>query len=326
MMIKYYPSFYGQFRCLASDCPDSCCAQWEIPVDDKSWEFFSSLQTPFGEKIRAGVATDADGDRIFTQTGSRCPFLNAENLCDIRINLGWEHTCEVCRQHPDFIEEYDDFTEICPSFSCPAAAQLITAAPAGAYPRHSSSSPDSYLVFALGLRNRVLDILDRGGDFSSLASACLSEVFSAENAFASDYPEDDIDFPRAEYDGIYPSKQLDYYDGILSVCSRNEILTDEWKGILEKCAAADENAVNSAFLQTDGEMTQALKYLFYRFFLKAVNGYPVSFLAELLVQLVCTLKAFSVITGKPFAEICRLCSKETEHSAENLSSFAEYFL
>ena len=25
-----YPEYYKQFRCLAGECPDTCCVGWEI--------------------------------------------------------------------------------------------------------------------------------------------------------------------------------------------------------------------------------------------------------------------------------------------------------
>ena len=32
------PSLDREFRCLTSACPDTCCAGWEIPVDEESAE------------------------------------------------------------------------------------------------------------------------------------------------------------------------------------------------------------------------------------------------------------------------------------------------
>lgn len=324
-MKKYYPIFYSDFKCLASDCPDTCCAGWEIPVDEKTEVYFLKSDTPFAEKVRNSITVNAANEKIFRQVGGRCPMLNSENLCDIRINCGWEYTCEVCHMYPDFIEEYDGYQEICPSFSCPAAVKLIMGKNA-IYPRHNTRSNDIYLEFLLDLRNRVFDILDNEPDFFVAADECLSEIYAAEYAFSETYDFDDIDFQNEEYDGIFPEKQLEYYDGILSVFLRNEGLTTEWKKILIQCNSACENTVNDAMIEPDGSMINAFKYLVFRFFTKAVNGYSVSILTELLVNLVYTLKAFAVITNKPFEDICRLASKETEHNTGNIAAFAEFFL
>ena len=33
--MKYHkPSFFDQFKCIGSACTDTCCAGWEIEVDD----------------------------------------------------------------------------------------------------------------------------------------------------------------------------------------------------------------------------------------------------------------------------------------------------
>ena len=30
-----YPDYYRQFTCIGGECPDTCCAGWEIVIDDK---------------------------------------------------------------------------------------------------------------------------------------------------------------------------------------------------------------------------------------------------------------------------------------------------
>ena len=32
------PHFYDKFVCTAGDCPDTCCAGWQIMIDDASLE------------------------------------------------------------------------------------------------------------------------------------------------------------------------------------------------------------------------------------------------------------------------------------------------
>ena len=33
-----YPDYYRQFTCIGGECPDTCCAGWEIVIDDKTLE------------------------------------------------------------------------------------------------------------------------------------------------------------------------------------------------------------------------------------------------------------------------------------------------
>ena len=30
------PDYYKEFSCIAGACPDTCCAGWQIVIDDKS--------------------------------------------------------------------------------------------------------------------------------------------------------------------------------------------------------------------------------------------------------------------------------------------------
>ena len=37
--MKYHkPSFFDQFKCIGSACTDTCCAGWEIEVDETTAE------------------------------------------------------------------------------------------------------------------------------------------------------------------------------------------------------------------------------------------------------------------------------------------------
>ena len=50
--MKYtVPDYYQDFECIAGDCPDTCCAGWQIVIDKKSqkkyklrlWEWLSEI-------------------------------------------------------------------------------------------------------------------------------------------------------------------------------------------------------------------------------------------------------------------------------------------
>ena len=36
MKIAYH-EFYRDFKCIANKCPDSCCKEWDVVVDDDSY-------------------------------------------------------------------------------------------------------------------------------------------------------------------------------------------------------------------------------------------------------------------------------------------------
>ena len=33
-MLLRVPDYFEQFRCLAGDCPHTCCAKWEVVIDE----------------------------------------------------------------------------------------------------------------------------------------------------------------------------------------------------------------------------------------------------------------------------------------------------
>lgn len=116
------PHYYRRFRCIASECPDTCCAGWEISIDDRTLKKYRKLKGTFGRRVRAGVDWRK---KIFRQNNGRCAFLNRENLCELCLEGGSESFCRTCRLYPRHVEEYEDCREISLSLSCMAAAELI---------------------------------------------------------------------------------------------------------------------------------------------------------------------------------------------------------
>lgn len=124
-MREIYPSHYAAFHCIAGACPDSCCKEWEIVVDTASAERYRSVSGTLGERLRQTMITDADGDIVFQEHNSRCPFWNAQQLCDIHGELGEDALCETCRLFPRITQDYGDFIEFDISPACPEAARLL---------------------------------------------------------------------------------------------------------------------------------------------------------------------------------------------------------
>ena len=124
-MKNYYIPKDGEFRCIAGACPDSCCAGWEIVLDDASVERYRTVSGGLGERIRQAMAEDADGDVIFAAQDGKCPFWNTEKLCDIHATLGEQALCNTCRKFPRITQDYGDFVEYDLSMECPEAARML---------------------------------------------------------------------------------------------------------------------------------------------------------------------------------------------------------
>lgn len=120
------PSFYKDFKCIAGECPDSCCQGWEVDADSGSLSYYKSLNSDFKKRIESMLSKDEFGNTVFRLTDDkRCPFLNKENLCDMHIALGQEHTPYTCRTFPRFINDFGSVREMGLSFSCPVASDIM---------------------------------------------------------------------------------------------------------------------------------------------------------------------------------------------------------
>jgi len=127
-MIYSKPSYYDSFRCIAGACPDSCCKEWSVQVDDFSAEYYRSLPGDLGDTLRR-VLVEEDGDTVMAIRDGRCPMWRQDGLCRIQAELGEEALCDVCRDFPRISHDFGDFAELQLELSCPEAARLILTAP-----------------------------------------------------------------------------------------------------------------------------------------------------------------------------------------------------
>lgn len=328
-MKKYTPSYYDRFSCLAGECPDTCCAAWEITAEDELIKKLEALGTDFSAEVLGKMKINDDGEHIFALENGRCPFLNADNLCDIHIKIGEEYTCGVCRQHPRFIEEYDGFTEIALSLSCPAAADIIFGEKLteSTYPCPEAETDDILLEKLIIFRDRLI----RSAAESGSISAAFGEVLEMSDILQDIYDYFGFeDMPEAQNDGscdltdFIPEDFSDAY--IAFLLKRTEILTDRWKEMLEKASAVRfDKEKSTAFLKENGaDMLKVFAYYLYRYYLKAVNDENIILHALFVVISVTVCAEISLRTGESFRETARLYSKETEHDTVNIDLAEEY--
>ena len=116
------PHFYDKFVCTAGDCPDTCCAGWQIMIDEDSLEKYKSVQGEFRKRLHNSINWE---EECFCQNDRRCAFLNDENLCDLYKALGPDALCDTCRLYPRHTEEFEGLRELSLSLSCPEAAKII---------------------------------------------------------------------------------------------------------------------------------------------------------------------------------------------------------
>ena len=117
------PYYYRKFRCTADKCPDTCCAGWQIVIDEETLEKYHAFEGPFGNRLANSIDWR---EGVFKQyEDKRCAFLDENNLCDIYTEAGPEMFCRTCKSYPRHFEEFENVREISLAMSCPEAAKLI---------------------------------------------------------------------------------------------------------------------------------------------------------------------------------------------------------
>ena len=303
-MIHIYPSYYKKFKCIANECPDSCCKDWDVVVDEESESFYNSVHTPFGEKIRSLTITDNDGDRIFVSQNGKCPFWNKDMLCDIYINLGEEHLCETCKNFPRITQDYTDFVEHTLSLACPEGARLIL------------EEENDYSEFD----NFIYNESDKLMDFLLKARAKTSKIFKDRKLSFAQRLKEALRYNKDiqnSLDEIFESESVSDLSYIFEFHNKLEIMSNEWKEIL---ASASKNEPDT---NHDVEFERLALYYIYRYYLNAIDSYNV---LSTIKRIAC---AYIVLSRCELERDCtrlmQLYSKEVEHSYENSEMLEDEF-
>ena len=123
--MKYVQFDYvNKFSCLAGKCPDTCCKDWQIILDEDAIARYASLPGELGEQVRAAMLME-NGETRFRERGGNCVLLRDDGLCPLQAAYGAEMLCRTCFTHPRFTEEYGQTAELTLSASCPEAARLL---------------------------------------------------------------------------------------------------------------------------------------------------------------------------------------------------------
>ena len=338
-MKTLYPAYSDSFRCLPGACPDSCCRAWEICIDPDTASFYHSVPGALGEKLRSCLSVDEEGDAYFPLTEGRCPFWDKDGLCEIHAALGEAATSTVCRQFPYFIEEYEGFTERCPSLSCPAAAELIFAERLDdtVYPVPPATEDPLLELLSAG-RAAALKTAARYGFAESAVriramAQDLQEIYDCfdPSDVIYDFDAVSVDAAYAETDASDDARFRELTERYLRFLSEGtEILTEEWRGMLrtalDKAAEKDSvlcEAENGAAVEPEGTGA-VLRYFLYRCFLKPVNDGEILLWTEFILFSVAACREIARRTGREFSFVARRYSKEIEHDTENVDRILDF--
>lgn len=119
------PDYYSGFACLMGECRHTCCAGWEIDIDEDTMELYRSVPGETGERLRSCIDESGEAPCFRLTEDERCPFLNDHGLCELIISGGENMLCQICADHPRFRNFFSDRTEVGLGLCCEAAARLI---------------------------------------------------------------------------------------------------------------------------------------------------------------------------------------------------------
>lgn len=122
-MKEYVLSYYPKFKCIAEKCQHTCCAGWEINIDEQSLIKYEQCVSNFSHTLKKGI--NFKKSKFKSDKFKRCAFLNDDGLCELLINLGEKNLCQVCADHPRFRSFFNDRTETGLGFCCEEASRII---------------------------------------------------------------------------------------------------------------------------------------------------------------------------------------------------------
>lgn len=307
------PSYYRAFHCLAADCPDSCCKEWDIEIDAPSALRYRALPGALGEQLRACLS-DTECGTVMLQSDGRCPMWRSDGLCQIQTQLGADALCDVCATYPRLRHDYGSFVELGLELSCPEAARLILTSPDApdVIRTEPGGDPPEYDLAAMRILRRtraeVLAFL-RGSEYpldEALAVALLyahavqNELDGGEEAVLS--PQDMLSSARSLAQNASDSAFIAFY-------SELEILTDAWRTRLSSPSPAPWS-------------TPLRKFACYgitRYWLQAVSDFDLIGRAKLVIA-ACIL--VRLLGGDPVAT-AQLYAKEIENDADNVDAILD---
>ncbi len=290
---------FSGFRCLAGDCPDTCCAGWEIDLDPEALHYYEAMPGALGREVRQRLRTE-DGYTFFALEQGRCPFLNPAGLCRLILEQGEKALSVTCQAHPRFVEEYGSLRETCLSISCPEAARLLLDGPVELVTRQTPEPEaeedldEDYLKELLELREMLFSLVQTEPPASS--AAAILELAG---------------------DGTLE------LSGFFAAMGRMEFTSPRLPAALQRV----DSAVPWAEMEEPGR--RLMLYFLYRYVLRAVWDGRVTEKLLLCVYAAASILCLSRCWDGPEPERVRraasLFSREVEHSDENLALLYSFF-
>lgn len=292
------PDYYDKFKCIADKCRHTCCAGWEIDVDEESLKRYQDIDGRIGEKLKENIVMD-ENPHFKLGEEERCPFLNEKNLCEIILECGEDKLCQICSDHPRFRNDLNNEEEIGVGLCCEAAARLILEKEDKTVliGENDSEQFDDFLEEEIyQTRREAIEIIqDRTISMEKRANKVLERF--------------EVQIPQKSAD-----EWLEFYVSL-------ERMDEEWTSELYKLKDCDE-VKEKELSQFEIPFEQFFVYMLYRHLpqsqdfidLKAQIGY--CYVNYKLLRRLCSVKDDGCSQDE-MLELARMLSSEIEYSEEN---------
>lgn len=316
-MLVRFPAYYGDFRCLAGACPDSCCAGWDILVDADAHELYRTLSGAVADRLRQNLTVDEDGQTMMAMVDGRCPMWRQDGLCDLQLNYGEAALCQVCREFPRIRQDYGSFTEYLLELSCPEAARLILDSPIRAMVTQEAPGGDEP-DYDAALMTRLLET--RGAALALLAqesrtpaqALSLVLLYAHHVQAAIDGADDRVFDPRTALETANRLGSKGDFRLLAGFYQNLEILTPDWRQLLERDAAP----------MVSPALCRIAAYGVQRYWLQAVSDYDLVCRVKLIVSGVILIAHLAGTQGSCL-RTAQLYSKEIENDADNVEAILD---
>ena len=312
-MLITKPDYFDRFRCIAGACPDSCCKEWDVQVDEASAALYRSLPGDLGDRLRE-VLKEEDGETVMTILEGRCPMWRDDGLCRIQAEHGEAALCRTCREFPRLTHDYGDFVERGLELSCPEAAKFILSqsrpvtvaeeAPGGEEPEYDEEA----MALLKATRETALDLLfDPARSVPEALALTLLYGYQVQGWLDGDAPqtfqaEAALESVREFAKSGSSQEMADFF---LSL----ELLTADWESLLNAPSPAPWTRRHLALAG----------YLIQRYWLQAVSDYDLYCRVKFIVISCLLVKHL----GGDIFRTAQLYSKEIENNIDNVEAILD---
>lgn len=294
-MKDYVFNYYKDFNCIADACKHTCCAGWNILIDNKTLKGYKKNKSQFKTALCQGI--DFKNKQFRLDENKRCVFLNKNNLCEIIINESKSSLCQVCRDHPRFRTFLKGRVEMGLGLTCEEACRIIltnkdkmSLIPVDSKKERLSKLDKELLIF----RKDILDVLQ---DRSIKIIDRLNNVLGKNNLTIKD-------------------EQLNEF---LTFIKGLEILDLDWQNKINSV-----DVLNYPEIENELVFEQLLCYFVYRHVCNCLGefGPKIGLIFSILSALY--IASFANKLSLSILEVARAYSSEIEYSNQNLQSVFDY--